>query len=624
MTLASEVGNQVRAVAAVVARQRLTLVDLVFAQLPVVAAQALTRVEADVIDARRVVLALALQALVDVLRAVVLLVAERAVARIILGGIAALAAVLAVLLEAQDATFLRLRRVQAEVRARRQIVRFKFRMCEERKQQPTDPRLSDAAFERRAVRVESLENRVGLRLVHAAEGDRILAGEKIFEGLHVDLGGDGRLVVGHFPSLPARLEFVLGDAHVQDMPAEVRWVVLSEAVRLGQVRRESPVDRHLILVRCDLEVHVLLVLHVKQGPAGLRPVSDLDGLLERRRLLLLVGRLRNVIILKVMILGAFERHVGDAVVAVVEVDALRLPGAFVELAELNSFAVLPFVSPRALAADVVPCVTANRVVLARLRSAEVVRHLALQHRLVVDRNPPERRGQNQIFLRVERVKFDHHRVRAVGHLDVLNDSFEVTFLVRLHVSQSRRPAKVQNLSVQLSGGGQRLAEVFGSVKLHLHERRVPDDFDQVVVAIVELFPADSVSFGRAVEAHVDVELAFRERRGDRSLLAVRMVRIGTEIEDLPNLLPRPDEHGNVQHGPNRTFRNLTDVHQHRRLRHILVTEGRCRDAVLARRPQVRTLASAGERVPEIRAVSVGVARIRRALLLPPTADVDLR
>lgn len=95
-----------------------------------------------------------------------------------------------------------------------------------------------------------------------------------------------------------------------------------------------------------------------------------------------------------MILVALERHVGDAIVAVVEIDAGRLAGALVQLAELNALAVLSLVAFGALAAEIVPRVATLAVVIARSRSAEIVGHFAFEHRVVVDRDGAERRRKH--------------------------------------------------------------------------------------------------------------------------------------------------------------------------------------------------------------------------------------
>lgn len=235
MTIAPEVGDQIGAVAAVVTWLRLALVDLVLAQFSLVAVQALTRVEADVVDAGRVVLALGLKTLVDVLRAIVLLIAELAVASVVLRWISAHSAVLAVLLEAQDATFFGLGGVQAVVRTWREIFPVEFRLGEERKQQTADSRFTDATFERCTVGVESFQDRVGLRLIHSAQRDRIIAREQILEGFHVDVTRDRRGDVLRLPTLPAGFKFALRHSQVQNIPIVVGRVVAREAMRLREI-----------------------------------------------------------------------------------------------------------------------------------------------------------------------------------------------------------------------------------------------------------------------------------------------------------------------------------------------------------------------------------------------------
>lgn len=100
MTVALEVGNQIRAVSAVVTRLRFAFVDLVIAQLSIVSVQALAGVESNVIDAGRVVFAFSLKAFVNVLGTVVFLIANWTVASVVFRWVSTEATIFTILFEA--------------------------------------------------------------------------------------------------------------------------------------------------------------------------------------------------------------------------------------------------------------------------------------------------------------------------------------------------------------------------------------------------------------------------------------------------------------------------------------------------------------------------------------------
>lgn len=268
--------------------------------------------------------------------------------------------------------------------------------------------------------------------------------------------------------------------------------------------------------------------------------------------------------------------------------------------------------------------------LARLRPAQIVGDDALEHGVAVDDNVAKGWGQDQTFF-VQRVQLDDHGVRTVRDLDVLDDALEVLLFGVVFVQAvdgvrvGWETSEVEDLGVELTGGGKGFSEVLGAVEFDLDEGGVADDFDEVEIAVVEFVAADGVAFGGVVEDHADEEFALGEERGD-----VRVVRglvagfgFAAEVEDHAGGLAGSDEHRDVQNGTDGTAGGVTDVNLDRGGGCVFVAKGCRRDVVLAGVTQVRPLAVAGEGVPQIGTLAVGVARVGFALGRSRTAGVNV-
>lgn len=138
------------------------------------------------------------------------------------------------------------------------------------------------------------------------------------------------------------------------MPPIVIVLVVLEPILLGQLRRQPPRNRHQLHDRRYLKVHVA-VLHAQQRPPELGPVRDLDRVhdvvLAGGRLTV-VQQLRRTRVERVpqRFVVVVEGHIGDALVARVQILAGRVLGALLQLAELNLLAELALVAARAGAA----------------------------------------------------------------------------------------------------------------------------------------------------------------------------------------------------------------------------------------------------------------------------------
>lgn len=129
------------------------------------------------------------------------------------------------------------------------------------------------------------------------------------------------------------------------MPSVVVILVVLKSVVQWQIQRELPGNSHQLVDRRNLKVHIAL-LNVQQRSAEFGPVGDLNGVhvgILGVRLLVVAcveDKLKRFVVI-------VESHIGDALVAGVQILARGVGRTLLQLAELNLLTEFALVSSRA-------------------------------------------------------------------------------------------------------------------------------------------------------------------------------------------------------------------------------------------------------------------------------------
>ena len=153
--------------------------------------------------------------------------------------------------------------------------------------------------------------------------------------------------------------------------------------------------------------------------------------------------------------------------------------------------------------------------------------------------------------------------------------------------------------------------VNGHCLVHLDHHGVvhPHDADEVPVAIRQVHRVHLELLVRPVKVNVDHEIALHQSAGDVG--RIEGPETCAEVEDEAVLLPGPNKHGNVHTGS--VWVGVVNVNNSNTGSLVLVAEGAPGVVVLARGAQERPVAGALVLAPQIRAVSLALARIGVAL-----------
>lgn len=219
----------------------------------------------------------------------------------------------------------------------------------------------------------------------------------------------------------------------------------------------------------------------------------------------------------------------------------------------------------------------------------------------------------------------------------MNDSFEVNLrsLRNFDLTIVNLPyvpgclwqtTQVQYSYVQLAGRADGFPEIFGAVDLHLHQRYVPDYLYQMIVPVVQFHTANGVSL-RAVELNSNKQLATFQLSCYVSLLLrlqIRLrIRFRAQIKYIAPILPRANEHGNINDRSHCSPGRVGHFHRHVSVCYIFVSEGGCCHVVLTGVAEVRSLAFAREITPPVCAVATVFTTIWRTLGLAWTPWLDV-